>query len=386
MERGEVEERGGRRQVHFCLRRTPASTSDTRAHCSTCHAWTGALYARGGGSCVGEVCGRGAGAPKRDKTRHARPDAATILRSPSARARARAPQLPFLRWLDSQKGALNAHRENDHRQGGPGGEGHGGEFFSENGALAFAARYLVSHSFSNAPRSSARTAYRTDVPPGTCRRTHTRATRPPLSHCARERDRRLTVLLFFRLSTKMAAAAPVSPPAASRPFTSFPELSPPVLALLSAQGFTAATPVQEAVIPLLSAHSDVAADAATGSGKTLAFVLPLVERLRRLEAPLGRLEVRDRGRGSRGARTRARGGREAAPRMRRLAPSRQPQPSPFFRHTGRRPHPVPDPRTRRPDPPRPGPLPHRRRALGGVHAARGRLRPGRGRRKSGQRE
>jgi hypothetical protein len=98
---------------------------------------------------------------------------------------------------------------------------------------------------------------------------------------------------LFKMAA-VAAPAPAPPPGAPRPFTSFPELSPPVLALLAAQGFTAATPVQEAVIPLLAAHSDVAADAATGSGKTLAFVLPLVERLRRLEAPLGRLEVGER--------------------------------------------------------------------------------------------
>ena len=90
----------------------------------------------------------------------------------------------------------------------------------------------------------------------------------------------------------MTAPAPApTAPAPARSFTSFPELSAPTLALLAQQGFVAATPVQEAVIPLLAAHSDVAADAATGSGKTLAFVLPLVERLRRLEAPLGQHEV-----------------------------------------------------------------------------------------------
>lgn len=43
---------------------------------------------------------------------------------------------------------------------------------------------------------------------------------------------------------------------------------------------------QEATIPLFCGNKDVAVDACTGSGKTLAFVLPVVERLRRLEAPL----------------------------------------------------------------------------------------------------
>lgn len=43
---------------------------------------------------------------------------------------------------------------------------------------------------------------------------------------------------------------------------------------------------QEATIPLFCGNKDVAVDACTGSGKTLAFLLPVVERLRRLEQPL----------------------------------------------------------------------------------------------------
>ena len=50
---------------------------------------------------------------------------------------------------------------------------------------------------------------------------------------------------------------------------------------LRRRGFTQATPVQAACLPLLCGNSDVSADAPTGSGKTLAFVLPLVERLAR---------------------------------------------------------------------------------------------------------
>ena len=55
-----------------------------------------------------------------------------------------------------------------------------------------------------------------------------------------------------------------------------------------------ALPVQEATIPLFCGNKDVAVDACTGSGKTLAFVLPVVERLRRLEQPLKRNQVRRR--------------------------------------------------------------------------------------------
>jgi ATP-dependent RNA helicase DDX55/SPB4 len=48
---------------------------------------------------------------------------------------------------------------------------------------------------------------------------------------------------------------------------------------------------QEATIPLFCGNTDVCVDACTGSGKTLAFVLPVVERLRRLEAPLRNNQV-----------------------------------------------------------------------------------------------
>ena len=65
---------------------------------------------------------------------------------------------------------------------------------------------------------------------------------------------------------------------------------------LRQRGFTQATPVQAACLPLLCGNSDVSADAPTGSGKTLAFVLPLIERLARRgrsggEGPLGRHEL-----------------------------------------------------------------------------------------------
>ena len=82
--------------------------------------------------------------------------------------------------------------------------------------------------------------------------------------------------------------------AAPAPATRFADLPlcAESVALLTAQGLHTATPVQAAVIPLLAANSDVAADAATGSGKTLAFVLPLIERLRRSVAADGPLAPR----------------------------------------------------------------------------------------------
>jgi ATP-dependent RNA helicase DDX55/SPB4 len=66
-------------------------------------------------------------------------------------------------------------------------------------------------------------------------------------------------------------------------------LSPEAIDVLEQQlGFKATTPVQEATIPLLAGNKDVAVDACTGSGKTLAFVLPVVEKLRRLMCGSGR--------------------------------------------------------------------------------------------------
>ena len=69
-------------------------------------------------------------------------------------------------------------------------------------------------------------------------------------------------------------------------FESIKGISGESLAVLHAQGFQFATPVQAATIPLFSGHKDVAVDACTGSGKTLAFVIPLVEKLRGLEDAL----------------------------------------------------------------------------------------------------
>lgn len=49
--------------------------------------------------------------------------------------------------------------------------------------------------------------------------------------------------------------------------------------------------VQEATIPLFAGNKDVAVDAQTGSGKTLAFVIPVIEKLRRLDESLKKHQV-----------------------------------------------------------------------------------------------
>lgn len=84
-----------------------------------------------------------------------------------------------------------------------------------------------------------------------------------------------------------------APPVAGQPFRQLKCISKATLEVLDAQGFVAVTPVQEATIPLLCGNKDVAVDAATGSGKTLAFLIPIIEKLRRLEEPLKRHQASD---------------------------------------------------------------------------------------------
>jgi ATP-dependent RNA helicase DDX55/SPB4 len=64
-----------------------------------------------------------------------------------------------------------------------------------------------------------------------------------------------------------------------------PGLSEWILDAIRAMGFTKTTPVQEAAIPLFMGNKDVVVEAVTGSGKTLSFLIPVVERLLRLDAP-----------------------------------------------------------------------------------------------------
>lgn len=65
-----------------------------------------------------------------------------------------------------------------------------------------------------------------------------------------------------------------------------PSLSDWTLEAVASMGFTRMTPVQASAIPLFMAHKDVVVEAVTGSGKTLSFLIPVVEKLLRLEEPL----------------------------------------------------------------------------------------------------
>lgn len=71
-----------------------------------------------------------------------------------------------------------------------------------------------------------------------------------------------------------------------RPFSELKCISKQTLEVIDSLGFKTATPVQEATIPLFCGNKDVAVDACTGSGKTLAFVIPVIEKLRKLESKL----------------------------------------------------------------------------------------------------
>lgn len=62
-------------------------------------------------------------------------------------------------------------------------------------------------------------------------------------------------------------------------FSDFP-IRPEVIALLHHQGIDAATPVQEAAIPVVWSGRDAIVQAPTGTGKTLAFLLPILEKLK----------------------------------------------------------------------------------------------------------
>ncbi|EXJ82943.1 ATP-dependent rRNA helicase spb4 [Capronia epimyces CBS 606.96] len=70
-----------------------------------------------------------------------------------------------------------------------------------------------------------------------------------------------------------------------------PSLSEWILDAISSMNFSRMTPVQASVIPLFMGHKDVVVEAVTGSGKTLAFLIPVVERLLRLEEPIRKHHV-----------------------------------------------------------------------------------------------
>lgn len=64
-----------------------------------------------------------------------------------------------------------------------------------------------------------------------------------------------------------------------------PSLSDWVLEATATMGFDSMTPVQASTIPLFMGYKDVVVEAVTGSGKTLAFLIPVLERLLRLDEP-----------------------------------------------------------------------------------------------------
>ncbi|CCH45033.1 ATP-dependent rRNA helicase SPB4 [Wickerhamomyces ciferrii] len=64
------------------------------------------------------------------------------------------------------------------------------------------------------------------------------------------------------------------------------ELTPWIKDAISSLGFESMTPVQASTIPLFSQNKDVIVEAVTGSGKTLAFVIPIIERIMKLDPVL----------------------------------------------------------------------------------------------------
>lgn len=71
-----------------------------------------------------------------------------------------------------------------------------------------------------------------------------------------------------------------------------PELSSWILDFTQHMNFARTTPVQGMAIPLLMGNKDLVVEAVTGSGKTLAFLIPIVDRLLKLEEPNKKGHVR----------------------------------------------------------------------------------------------
>ncbi|RMZ82610.1 hypothetical protein DV738_g1670, partial [Chaetothyriales sp. CBS 135597] len=70
-----------------------------------------------------------------------------------------------------------------------------------------------------------------------------------------------------------------------------PALSDWILTAVAALGLERMTPVQASTIPLFMGHKDVVVEAVTGSGKTLSFLIPVVERLLRIDEPIPKHHV-----------------------------------------------------------------------------------------------
>ena len=102
----------------------------------------------------------------------------------------------------------------------------------------------------------------------------------------------VSVFRVFTMGPSVGGGGPEQRVAEGPRFTALnPPLRAESLAVLAAQGFKRATPVQAAAVGLLAGNKDVAVEACTGSGKTLAFVLPMVEILARAESPFRKHQV-----------------------------------------------------------------------------------------------
>ncbi|KAL8778785.1 MAG: hypothetical protein Q9213_007249 [Squamulea squamosa] len=83
-----------------------------------------------------------------------------------------------------------------------------------------------------------------------------------------------------------------SPSTSSRAWTGLtPPLAEWIIDAVDCMGFKRMTPVQASTIPLFMTHKDVVVEAVTGSGKTLAFLIPIIERLLRLDEPIKKHHV-----------------------------------------------------------------------------------------------
>ena len=89
------------------------------------------------------------------------------------------------------------------------------------------------------------------------------------------------VVLSTRLTLPVCVQARPSTKAFYNLMTNFQDLGlqPPLLAALTAAGYTEPTPIQAQAIPYVLAGNDVQGIAQTGTGKTAAFALPIIQRL-----------------------------------------------------------------------------------------------------------
>ena len=76
----------------------------------------------------------------------------------------------------------------------------------------------------------------------------------------------------------LTAGAGIAESIAGPPFSDL-GVAEPIIESLTAQGITAAFPIQALTLPIALAGHDVIGQARTGTGKTLAFGIPLLQRL-----------------------------------------------------------------------------------------------------------